>query len=64
MAAAKIRTAGRTPAGATASNDTKARFAAWLCTGPVGHLAAGVLDWLELLARHLLHRSTIADGDR
>jgi hypothetical protein len=27
------------------------RFAAWLVTGPVGHLVAGVADWLTLLAR-------------
>jgi hypothetical protein len=25
--------------------------AAWLVTGPIGHLAAGVADWAELLAR-------------
>jgi hypothetical protein len=24
---------------------------AWLYTGPLGHLAAGVADWAELLAR-------------
>jgi hypothetical protein len=24
---------------------------AWLATGPLGHLAAGVLDWIELVAR-------------
>ena len=28
------------------------RVAAWLVTGPVGHLWAGVADWAELLARH------------
>jgi hypothetical protein len=33
------------------------RFAAWLYTGPLGHLAAGVADWAELLARHALRRS-------
>jgi hypothetical protein len=27
------------------------RLAAWLVTGPVGHLAAGVVDWLVLLGR-------------
>jgi hypothetical protein len=27
------------------------RLAAWLVTGPLGHLAAGVADWAELLAR-------------
>jgi hypothetical protein len=25
--------------------------AAWLLTGPIGHLTAGVADWAELLAR-------------
>ena len=25
--------------------------AAWLITGPVGHLYAGVVDWVGLLAR-------------
>jgi hypothetical protein len=34
------------------------RLAAWLCTGPIGHLVAGVVDWVALLARHLLRRST------
>jgi hypothetical protein len=29
---------------------------AWLYTGPLGHLAAGVADWAELLARHLRGR--------
>jgi hypothetical protein len=27
------------------------RVAAWLVTGPVGHLVAGVVDWAALLAR-------------
>jgi hypothetical protein len=27
------------------------RAAAWLVTGPVGHLVAGVADWVELAAR-------------
>jgi hypothetical protein len=27
------------------------RLAAWLVTGPLGHLAAGLADWSELLAR-------------
>jgi hypothetical protein len=26
---------------------------AWLYTGPLGHLVAGVWDWLALLARSL-----------
>jgi hypothetical protein len=28
------------------------RIAAWVVTGPVGHLCAGVVDWAALLARH------------
>ncbi|MBA2514692.1 MAG: hypothetical protein H0V26_10270 [Solirubrobacterales bacterium] len=28
------------------------RLAAWLICGPLGHLAAGVVDWLALLARY------------
>jgi hypothetical protein len=31
---------------------------AWLYTGPLGHLAAGLLDWASLLARHALARRT------
>jgi hypothetical protein len=31
----------------------RTRLAFWLVAGPVGHLVAGVLDWVELLARHL-----------
>jgi hypothetical protein len=31
----------------------RTRLAAWWTTGPLGHLAAGVADWIELLARHL-----------
>jgi len=33
------------------------RLAAWLYTGPLGHLAAGIADWCELLARHWLARA-------
>jgi hypothetical protein len=29
------------------------RIAFWLLSGPLGHLVAGVMDWLELLGRHL-----------
>jgi hypothetical protein len=36
------------------------RFAAWLVCGPLGHLWAGVADWIELLAR--AGRSTGASG--
>jgi hypothetical protein len=35
---------------------------AWLYTGPLGHLAAGVADWAELLSRHLI-RSRRRDND-
>jgi hypothetical protein len=27
---------------------------AWLYTGPLGHLVAGVVDWVALLVRHAL----------
>jgi hypothetical protein len=27
------------------------RIVAWVVTGPVGHLTAGVTDWAELLGR-------------
>jgi hypothetical protein len=30
---------------------------AWLYTGPLGHLAAGVADWVVLLARYARSRS-------
>jgi hypothetical protein len=33
------------------------RVAAWLLTGPLGHLAGGVADWAELLTRHVLARA-------
>jgi hypothetical protein len=33
------------------------RFQAWLVTGPVGHLYAGVADWLSLLARYAWARA-------
>jgi hypothetical protein len=42
------------------SHDTVAlvrrTFAAWLVTGPLGHLWAGVADWAELLSRWLWSR--------
>jgi hypothetical protein len=34
----------------------RSRFAAWLVTGPLGHLWAGVADWAELLARWVVAR--------
>jgi hypothetical protein len=30
----------------------RTRFAAWLYTGPIGHLYAGLADWLTLLTRY------------
>ena len=30
----------------------RARLETWLVTGPVGHLAAGAVDWLALLSRY------------
>jgi hypothetical protein len=36
----------------------------WLYTGPLGHLAAGVLDWAALVARHLLERRSSSAGAR
>jgi len=32
------------------------RLATWLVTGPLGHLAGGVLDWGELLGRYWIAR--------
>jgi hypothetical protein len=29
----------------------RSRLAAWLVTGPLGHLWGGLADWFELLAR-------------
>jgi hypothetical protein len=31
-------------------------FLAWLYTGPLGHLVAGVAEWADLLARHAWSR--------
>jgi hypothetical protein len=33
------------------------RAAARIVTGPVGHLVAGLADWVELLARYLWARA-------
>lgn len=33
------------------------RIAAWLLTGPVGHLVAGATDWVTLLARYAWARA-------
>jgi hypothetical protein len=35
----------------------RTRIAAWLVTGPVGHLYGGVADCTALLARHLWARA-------
>jgi hypothetical protein len=34
----------------------RARLAAWLVTGPLGHLWAGLVDWVVLVARVLRSR--------
>jgi hypothetical protein len=34
------------------------RAAAWLVTGPVGHLAGGLADWASLVARWQWRRLT------
>jgi hypothetical protein len=34
----------------------RSRVAVWLVCGPLGHLAAGVVDWVELLVRWQLAR--------
>jgi hypothetical protein len=53
MATVGIKIAGRTQAGALTvqSRTVRTRLASWLYTGPLGHLAAGVADWAELLRR-------------
>jgi hypothetical protein len=33
------------------------RLAAWLYTGPVGHLAAGLADWGQLMGGYLWARA-------
>jgi hypothetical protein len=32
-------------------------LAAWIVTGPLGHLYAGVVDWVALLARYARARA-------
>jgi hypothetical protein len=32
----------------------RTRTAAWIVTGPIGHLYGGVADWAELLLRYAL----------
>jgi hypothetical protein len=33
------------------------QLAAWLVTGPVGHLAGGILDWLVLIGHYVRARA-------
>jgi hypothetical protein len=46
------------------------RFAAWLLTGPLGHLAAGLADWVAVMwaaaqvRRHGAARSGVAEPGR
>jgi hypothetical protein len=54
MASVGVRTAGRTPAGGPLYKAVLMR--AWLYTGPLGHLAAGVIDWVALLVRYVRTR--------
>jgi hypothetical protein len=35
----------------------RTRLAAWLVTGPLGHLYGGVADWASLLARYVSARA-------
>lgn len=34
----------------------KERVAAWYVTGPLGHLVAGIADWVQLLGRYGMQR--------
>jgi len=38
------------------------RIRAWLYTGPLGHLAAGVADWVLLLTRYVRRKRHDADA--
>jgi hypothetical protein len=38
------------------------RIRAWLYTGPLAHLAAGVADWVLLLTRYARRRHHDADA--
>jgi hypothetical protein len=49
MAVVVIGPAGWMPAGGHCTN--RVVFVAWLYTGPLGHLVAGVADWIALLVR-------------
>ena len=35
----------------------RSRIAAWLVTGPVGHLAAGAADWAGMFVRYWVARA-------
>jgi hypothetical protein len=39
------------------------RLAAWIVTGPLGHLYGGVADWTTLLARYAWARARGRDPD-
>jgi hypothetical protein len=32
------------------------RFAAWFVTGPLGHLASGVADWVVLISQAIMRK--------
>jgi hypothetical protein len=38
-------------------HDTK--MLAWLFTGPLGHLAAGVIDWVALVLAYVARRADL-----
>jgi hypothetical protein len=48
MARATIASASVPPS----SLPPRVRVAAWVLTGPLGHLWGGVCDWVELLGRY------------
>jgi hypothetical protein len=41
----------------------RTRFAAWVVTGPAGHLYGGVVDWATLLTRYLWFRARGRDPE-
>jgi len=50
-----VDTPGWAMCGATIASgfvSLRTRIAAWLLTGPAGHLVAGATDWVTLLARY------------
>ena len=52
----KFGNGGQYLSGHEAHHCTTGSVRAWLYTGPLGHLAAGLIDWASLLARHVLRR--------